>query len=140
MNPHQAPQRRPNTKIKKNVFRKTQLCPQFQRGHCARGATCNFAHGQHELRTKPNLAKTRMCPNIQQSGECTIPNCKYAHDIKELKHTNDLYKTSLCIKFGQGYCSNDENCRYAHGEKELRSKDSNINSGHYQGNRPYSVR
>ena len=51
---------------KKNmkVFFKTKLCPNFDRGTCTRGRLCNFAHGQHELRSKPNLEKTRMCSKI----------------------------------------------------------------------------
>lgn len=33
---------------------KTKMCQRFQEGRCTRGATCNYAHGAHELRSGPS--------------------------------------------------------------------------------------
>jgi hypothetical protein len=41
---------------KKDKFYKTELCKFFQnKGYCARGQNCHFAHGVHELRHPPSF-------------------------------------------------------------------------------------
>lgn len=45
--PHHAQDRRPPAH---HVRYKTQLCVRFSEGRCAHGASCNYAHGEGELR------------------------------------------------------------------------------------------
>ena len=57
---------------KKNY--KTEICKNFQfRGFCKFGDICCFAHGEHELRTKPNnndLYKTKICKSFSVRNFC----------------------------------------------------------------------
>lgn len=51
----------------RDAFTKTQICPHLQLpGGCRRGTSCNFAHSQIEVRSKPDLRKTRLCDKYMQ--------------------------------------------------------------------------
>lgn len=57
-----------------------------RRGHCDRGDMCNFAHGQGDLRSLPDLFKTRLCTEFLLSGECRAGStCSFAHGASELR-------------------------------------------------------
>ncbi len=84
---------------------KTALCQSFSsRGHCDRGASCNFAHGPGELNKggnssansnnsaaangnmKRKAVKTVLCQNFQTFGECQFGSaCTFAHGEGELQ-------------------------------------------------------
>jgi len=67
------------------VFHKTRMCHFYQKGCCARGTQCVFAHCPSELRPPPDFARTRMCERLLETGSCDILECKYAHSRKELR-------------------------------------------------------
>eukprot|EP00798_Chlamydomonas_sp_ICE-L_P030353 gene30353-35358_t len=49
----------PDKRLLINMMKKTRLCQDFmQTGNCRYGEKCTFAHGQHELRTPPDLRNT----------------------------------------------------------------------------------
>jgi len=53
---------------------------------CERGNFCTFAHGDQEMRNKPDMSKTKICPEIQKKGICLKgDSCTYAHEENELK-------------------------------------------------------
>jgi len=55
------------------------MCDLFQKGMCSKGEMCMFAHGEHELRSTPDLFKTSLCFNYNQ-GKCMLGEmCRYAH-------------------------------------------------------------
>lgn len=102
-------------------FIKTRVCPFLLAGSCNRGAECNFAHNQTELREVPNLKKTKLCQQFA-IGKCQMGGkCSFAHGEEELRYTPEFYKTSICQGFFKGKCHYGDNCRYAHGENELRA-------------------
>jgi hypothetical protein len=57
----------------------TELCPRWVNGICGYGLSCQFAHGEHELRQRPRPAsyKTDWCKNILKVsaplGAHTVP-------------------------------------------------------------------
>jgi len=65
--------------------RKTTMCKFFLAGSCERGAACNFAHGENELRQVPDLRLTQLCPSLAATGVCRDSDCKYAHSSAELR-------------------------------------------------------
>ena len=75
--------------IDSRLFR-TALCRLFQGGTCNR-RVCNFAHGEEELRKKPDLTKTRMCHFVIDRGSCRDANCRFAHDQSELRDSNGTW-------------------------------------------------
>lgn len=78
---------------------KTKLCRNFaQKGHCAFGDSCSFAHGPHDLHNfnpmqhqphqppvHPPRFKTRLCRHFQSNGQCPyMDKCGFAHGEAEL--------------------------------------------------------
>lgn len=102
--------KKPVSEATARLFQKTQMCPNYLRGQCFRGESCHYAHGEHELKQRPNLEKTKMCQSVEQGLPCLRPNCGFAHHPSELKHTNNLYKTSLCIEHSKGFCKKGDLC------------------------------
>lgn len=71
-------------KSKKEIWvsklNKTELCEKYSKGFCKFGETCNFAHGQAELKTRerPPSYKTISC--TWPVGECPYKKrCKFKH-------------------------------------------------------------
>lgn len=68
-----------------SIFNNTVLCKFFERGKCARGRECSFAHGASALRRKPDLTRTKFCSAIQ-NGPCPFgEECIFAHTKAELQ-------------------------------------------------------
>lgn len=81
-----------------SVCHKTRLCVFHVQGHCSRGNTCVYAHGEHELRPMPDLTRTKMCPHVSKDGRCNMGMiCPYAHSEEELRPVaaNSDVKASL---------------------------------------------
>jgi len=74
---------------------KTVLCKNWsEKGSCTYGDSCNFAHGEEQIR-----------------------------GVKEVKiiSRNPLYKTTMCKQFSEAeFCELGEECHFAHGQDELR--------------------
>eukprot|EP00441_Pelagodinium_beii_P046337 CAMPEP_0197622816 /NCGR_PEP_ID=MMETSP1338-20131121/2952_1 /TAXON_ID=43686 ORGANISM="Pelagodinium beii, Strain RCC1491" /NCGR_SAMPLE_ID=MMETSP1338 /ASSEMBLY_ACC=CAM_ASM_000754 /LENGTH=301 /DNA_ID=CAMNT_0043192575 /DNA_START=141 /DNA_END=1043 /DNA_ORIENTATION=+ len=98
-------------------FYKTKQCSFWEKGKCARGNRCNYAHGNRELTHRPDLTKTSLCRKL---ANCTDPQCCFAHNPEELRATDRFFKTSLCKFHMVGRCRLGEECRHAHGEHELQ--------------------
>ena len=94
-----------------NNLYKTALCRNFeQTGQCNYGDNCRFAHGEQELRPKPQFEQRQfgggnrgqfgapgfgggnfnggprgppgICRNFQQMGNCNYgDNCRFAHQL-----------------------------------------------------------
>lgn len=57
-----------------NKLRKA-LCKYWQAGHCQYGAACQFAHGEHQLRSQ-----TTACYQFLKTGRCELgQNCRFDH-------------------------------------------------------------
>lgn len=67
------------------LCRKTELCRFYQRGACKRGAACDFAHEEQDVRTKPDLQGTKPCPAMVKGQRCEDPGCSFAHDTGKLR-------------------------------------------------------
>eukprot|EP00668_Euglena_longa_P014174 GGOE01018150.1.p1 GENE.GGOE01018150.1~~GGOE01018150.1.p1 ORF type:complete len:716 (-),score=151.85 GGOE01018150.1:362-2275(-) len=70
---------------------KTELCRDFQNGKCSRGNSCQYAHGERDLRGRERPAGT-----------------------------NSKYKTELCRDYTAGRCMRGDDCQFAHGEDDIR--------------------
>lgn len=75
---------------------KSKMCSFWEdRGFCAKGTACSFAHGAHEL-GKP-------VASVGPSGD----------------GAGGLWKTKSCKFFDLGTCQKGSNCNFAHGDHEL---------------------
>ncbi|CAJ1970643.1 unnamed protein product [Sphenostylis stenocarpa] len=57
-------------------------CPEFRKGSCSKGDTCEYAHGIFECWLHPAQYRTRLCKD--ESG-CTRRVCFFAHKPEELR-------------------------------------------------------
>ncbi|XAR65948.1 hypothetical protein NMG60_11011966 [Bertholletia excelsa] len=57
-------------------------CPEFRKGTCAKGDTCEYAHGVFESWLHPAQYKTRLCKD--ETG-CSRKVCFFAHKPEELR-------------------------------------------------------
>eukprot|EP00931_Biecheleriopsis_adriatica_P078774 TRINITY_DN5218_c0_g1_i1.p1 TRINITY_DN5218_c0_g1~~TRINITY_DN5218_c0_g1_i1.p1 ORF type:complete len:412 (+),score=87.83 TRINITY_DN5218_c0_g1_i1:94-1329(+) len=65
---------------------RTSMCQFYLDGACKRGSACSFAHGEDELRPKPDLFKTGYCLRFMTSGKCRHgQGCRFAHGVQELR-------------------------------------------------------
>ncbi|KAJ1978525.1 hypothetical protein H4R33_005947 [Dimargaris cristalligena] len=132
---------------------KTRLCETFQtEGACPYGHKCTFAHGEAELRTRPNHGH-------DQGHHSQSPNPYYEDSGRsgpygggnptQQSHRpnpadNPLYKTRICEKFMRdNFCPYGHKCTYAHGNEELQRRPapqhpypSYDNMGHSQHHHP----
>lgn len=62
---------------------KTELCRNWEVGHCEYGDHCAFAHGSHELREKNILKKaykSKPCKAFNEQGFCMYGSrCQFIH-------------------------------------------------------------
>ncbi|GBG67234.1 hypothetical protein CBR_g84897 [Chara braunii] len=63
-------------------------CPDFRKGSCRRGDSCEYAHGVFECWLHPAQYRTRLC---KEGLKCTRRVCFFAHTSEELR---PLYTTS----------------------------------------------
>ncbi|KAI5057312.1 hypothetical protein GOP47_0027327 [Adiantum capillus-veneris] len=57
-------------------------CPEFRKGSCRRGDTCEYAHGVFECWLHPAQYRTRLC---KDGTSCTRRVCFFAHTAEELR-------------------------------------------------------
>lgn len=76
----------------RSQFKKTELCAFFMKGWCCKGKNCEFAHGERELTSVPDLRKTSLC-RMWLSKCCKLPSsrCPFAHGHHEL-HRTSVYR------------------------------------------------
>ena len=55
---------------------KSNVCYDFQKGNCTRGARCHFEHSKEQNSRRPGPAP---CFNFRK-GNCNRQDCRYAHD------------------------------------------------------------
>jgi len=68
----------------KQKFKRTEICKFYEAGACTRGSSCNFAHGNDSLRSKPDFAKTRLCNAFMKTGSCAKGSfCNFSHGKDE---------------------------------------------------------
>lgn len=106
---------------------KTKLCHRYVSGRCS-NSKCTFAHGEQELRLRPDLRRTKLCQQWMEQGLCRNgSDCTFAHGQAELQSTNDFFKTTLCPAWkSTARCDFGAACRHAHGQEELRLRPDRI--------------
>lgn len=72
---------------------KTELCRPYQEYRvCKYGDKCQFAHGEHDLRTMPRHPKykTELCRTYHSTGFCPYgPRCHFIHNLDEARQSSD---------------------------------------------------
>ncbi|KAF2290279.1 hypothetical protein P3X46_018985 [Hevea brasiliensis] len=86
------------------------VCPEFRRGACSRGDTCDFAHGVFECWLHPSRYRTEAC---KDGKNCKRKVCFFAHSphqlriLPEVSCDADKYDKSLvlpCSSLNHGHC------------------------------------
>ena len=120
---------------------KTRLCATFEeKGECASGDDCCYAHGEAELRRIPKFKskfglKSLWCSVLIKGGTCDFDDCSFAHSKDDLILHNANYKTHLCQSFARsGSCTEGEFCFRAHSQEEWRPP-----TGFQSGDCPYEA-
>jgi len=68
------------------VLWKTTPCTFFREGCCKRGSACSFAHGDKDMRIRPDLTKTTVCTAWLRRRKCKSGDqCKFAHGTSDLR-------------------------------------------------------
>lgn len=69
-----------NVTLTARFLHKTRLCAYYERGYCARGDRCGFAHGSGDVRTCPDFSYTQPCRSFIKTGKCKQGDaCTFAH-------------------------------------------------------------
>ncbi|GAA0156704.1 hypothetical protein LIER_14132 [Lithospermum erythrorhizon] len=58
------------------------VCPEFRRGNCSRGDSCEFAHGVFECWLHPSRYRTEAC---KDGKKCKRKVCFFAHTPRQLR-------------------------------------------------------
>ncbi|CAG9332503.1 unnamed protein product [Blepharisma stoltei] len=61
---------------------KSEICKNWENGYCEFGSECAFAHGESELRDKPQAKnyKTQRCKQFHELGYCIYGSrCQFIH-------------------------------------------------------------
>jgi len=95
-------------------FYKTRLCKNYMSpAGCHFGQTCNFAHGEDDLRAEATLVA------LSSAGVSAPPARAPAPEGG--KGDASLFKTRMCANYEKhGYCKYNDRCLFAHGAAELR--------------------
>lgn len=97
----------PSSPTQKNVNStryKTELCrPYEESGFCKYGDKCQFAHGEHELRSlnRHPKYKTELCRTFHTVGFCPYgPRCHFIHneDERKLSQIVHLKQQQVCVQ------------------------------------------
>ncbi|KAI4370534.1 hypothetical protein MLD38_018880 [Melastoma candidum] len=76
-------------------------CPEFRKGSCQKGDTCEYAHGVFESWLHPAQYRTRLCKD--EIG-CARKVCFFAHKPEELRPV--YAATGSAMPTPKSYCSN----------------------------------
>lgn len=99
----------------KNQLFKTKLCKAFEEtGTCSRGDSCNFAHGNDELREAPE-GGSQFQKNDNSGGGWRNDGNKGGSDFKQ-GFQQQRKPTVQCRGWKEGNCSFGNKCRFLHGE------------------------
>jgi hypothetical protein len=118
---------KPKLKLKKNAMEfvnfeeekkhdpkyKTELCKSWsETGFCVYGNKCRFAHGRHELSSKPiDTCKYKMkeCNSFKELGFCMYgTRCNFKHDERKMDilHRSYYYFKLLATEEGESCLAN----------------------------------
>lgn len=81
---------------------KTELCRGWEKGECAFGAQCAFAHGPWELRERPLpvTPKTKPCRSFLTQGYCLQgARCQFIHNLHNRPYSSDLTGEPFVLTF-----------------------------------------
>jgi hypothetical protein len=90
---------------------KREICRDFDRGECARGAGCRFEHnvkeGNERKRSRsPGAREPPSRPRSSSRGRDSGP----------------ARGAEICRDFGRGECTRGVGCRFSHGTKEAKGR------------------
>jgi len=85
---------------------KTELCRNWEEGHCEYGEKCTFAHGSYELRPKTHLStayKTKNCKQFFDLGFCSYgPRCQFRHQDETFTSAELAVSVTRCMQDQRG--------------------------------------
>eukprot|EP00884_Botryococcus_braunii_P007633 jgi/Botrbrau1/16871/Bobra.150_2s0090.1 len=98
---------------------KTQICFDFTKGVCARGASCKYSHDL-DLIVRVNSQERGVCFDFLR-GQCQRGQlCRFSHDISNITAQQGQWASKgkrnapICYDFVKGQCLRAAECRYSH--------------------------
>lgn len=90
---------------RRKMFSKTRLCKFNQAGRCRKGMSCQFAHGDMEMRNTPDLTKTSICAGwARRVCPLAARECRFAHGFEDLRaEIRQNPSAAACFLGGAGY-------------------------------------
>ncbi|WCJ41034.1 hypothetical protein M5689_021925 [Euphorbia peplus] len=100
------PDSKPKTEPSLNPYHKTSLCSYFRRndGSCSHGSDCKYAHGEEELRQRPDNTwdptsdRAKNAVKLEKNGD----------DSKEEEEEKQIMMTEMIDDGGEGGCLDPE--------------------------------
>ena len=128
---------------------KEQICFDFTKGQCRRGAGCKFSHDvAHIIRV--NSQEKGICFDFLKGTCARGVMCRFSHDLNNLKeqggvagggvnvvHPKRPTNVPICYDFVKNKCTKGDACRYSHDYSNIMSRVSGNRRGN--GNRGGSV-
>lgn len=113
---------------------KEQICFDFTKGHCRRGAGCKFSHDvAHIIRV--NSQEKGICFDFLRGTCVRGVMCRFSHDLNNLRVQDQMAlgegnagrarhpaNVSICYDFTKNKCSKGEACRYSHDYSAILNK------------------
>ncbi|KAK9813147.1 hypothetical protein WJX72_009862 [[Myrmecia] bisecta] len=117
---------------------KKQICFDFTKGVCTRGANCKYSH-DIALIVSVNSQERGICFDFLR-GQCNRGLlCRFSHDLSNIAaQQSQINKTSkrnapICYDFVKGLCMRGADCRYSHDINSI------INGSRSAGNTSYEI-
>ncbi|KAE8075969.1 hypothetical protein FH972_014647 [Carpinus fangiana] len=91
-----------------------QVCPEYRRGVCSRGNSCEFAHGVFECWLHPARYRTEAC---KDGKNCKRKVCFFAHTPRQLRVLPPNSQNSLELASKKKFLSSSSNhhcCMFCH--------------------------
>lgn len=86
--------------------RSSEICRDFQRGHCPRSGHCPFIHKELASGELPPRARREPCRDFLRTGRCPRgARCSYTHQVGG---------KDVCRDFNRGNCPRGNDCTFAH--------------------------
>ncbi|WCJ30819.1 Zinc finger CCCH domain-containing protein 2 [Euphorbia peplus] len=104
------------------------VCPEFRRGGCSRGESCEFAHGVFECWLHPSRYRTEAC---KDGRNCKRKVCFFAHTPRQLRLLPEIPPSKAVAGSGSSTQCNHGHCCCLACHSMISSPTSTLMAAHH---------